>query len=59
MTILHQHYQAMAEFTKSASDLRRSHSIEEAIEDSARKLADEETEDAVLANPAGVSPPTP
>ncbi len=59
MTILHQHYQAMADFAKRTSDLRRSHSIEEAIEEAAHKLAEEEAEEAVLANPVGVSPPKP
>ena len=59
MTILHQHYQAMAEFTKKASDLRKSHSVEEAIEDTARKLAEEDDEAVVLTNPAGVAPPKP
>lgn len=59
MTILHQHYQAMAEFTKRASDLRKSHSVEDAIEESALKLAEEEGESASFINPAGVAPPKP
>lgn len=59
MTILHQHYQAMAEFTKKASDLRKSHSVEEAIEESALKLAEQQGESVAFINPAGVAPPKP
>ena len=38
LQILCQHYEAMAELTKKASDLRKSHSVEEAIEDAQAKL---------------------
>lgn len=41
LTVLQQHYQTMAEITKKASDLRQSHSVEEAIKDAAEKLEDE------------------
>ncbi|MFD2935575.1 low affinity iron permease family protein [Spirosoma flavum] len=39
--VLQQHYQTMADITKNASDLRQSHSIEEAIKDASEKLEDE------------------
>ncbi|SOD92779.1 low affinity iron permease family protein [Spirosoma fluviale] len=41
LAVLQQHYQTMAEITKKASDLRQSHSIEEAIKDASEKLEDE------------------
>lgn len=39
--VLQQHYQTMAEITQKASDLRKSHSIEEAIKDASEKLEEE------------------
>ncbi|RRB07874.1 low affinity iron permease family protein [Larkinella rosea] len=41
LNILYDHYCAMAELTKRTSDLRRSHSVEEAIKDTRKKLEDE------------------
>ncbi|GAB2519407.1 low affinity iron permease family protein [Spirosoma aerophilum] len=41
LKVLQQHYQMMAELTKQASDLRQSHSVEEAIKDTAEKLENE------------------
>ncbi|WP_420149286.1 low affinity iron permease family protein [Spirosoma sp.] len=41
LMILQKHYQAMADITKQASDLRQSHSVEEAIKDTAEKLENE------------------
>ncbi|AKD56923.1 low affinity iron permease family protein [Spirosoma radiotolerans] len=41
LCVLQQHYQTMAEITQKASDLRRSHSIEEAIKDASEKLEEE------------------
>jgi low affinity Fe/Cu permease len=41
LKVLQQHYQMMAELTRQASDLRQSHSVEEAIKDTAEKLEDE------------------
>ena len=41
LLILQKHYQTMADITKQATDLRQSHSIEEAIKDTAEKLEDE------------------
>ncbi|QHT66483.1 low affinity iron permease family protein [Rhodocytophaga rosea] len=41
---LHQHYCKMAELTKQASDLKQSHSIEEAIENAYEKLEEENKE---------------
>jgi low affinity Fe/Cu permease len=41
LSVLCQHYQTMAEVTRQASDLRKSHSVEEAIEEAEQKLADE------------------
>ena len=41
LAVLQTHYQTMAEITQKASDLRRSHSIEEAIKDASEKLEDE------------------
>ncbi|GAB3022345.1 low affinity iron permease family protein [Spirosoma pulveris] len=41
LAVLQQHYQTMAEITKKASDLRQSHSVEEAIKDASEKLEDE------------------
>ncbi|GAB2605632.1 low affinity iron permease family protein [Spirosoma areae] len=41
LTVLQNHYQTMAEITRQASDLRKSHSIEEAIKESAEKLENE------------------
>ncbi|ADB42730.1 low affinity iron permease family protein [Spirosoma linguale] len=43
LSVLCQHYQTMAEVTRQASDLRKSHSVEEAIEEAEQKLADEES----------------
>ncbi|WP_461107288.1 low affinity iron permease family protein [Spirosoma koreense] len=42
LAVLQKHYQTMAEITQKASDLRKSHSIEEAIKDASEKLEDEE-----------------
>lgn len=42
LAVLQRHYETMAEITKKASDLRQSHSVEEAIKDTAEKLEDEE-----------------
>lgn len=42
LQVLCEHYSAMAELTKQASDLLKSHSVEEAIRDTEEKLADEE-----------------
>jgi low affinity Fe/Cu permease len=41
LQVLQKHYQTMAEITKQASDLRQSHSVEEAIKDTAQKLEEE------------------
>ncbi len=41
LVVLQKHYETMAEITKQASDLRQSHSVEEAIKDTAEKLEDE------------------
>lgn len=41
LLVLQKHYETMAEITKQASDLRQSHSVEEAIKDTAEKLEDE------------------
>jgi low affinity Fe/Cu permease len=41
---LHQHYCKMAELTKLATDLKQSHSIEEAIENTAEKIEEENKE---------------
>ena len=38
LMVLQQHYQTMAEITKQASDLRQSHSVEEAIKETSEKL---------------------
>ncbi|GAB2562267.1 low affinity iron permease family protein [Spirosoma aerophilum] len=43
LAVLCQHYQTMAEVTRQASDLRKSHSVEEAIEEAEQKLADEKS----------------
>jgi low affinity Fe/Cu permease len=42
LAVLQRHYETMAEITKKASDLRQSHSVEEAIKDTAEKLESEE-----------------
>lgn len=42
LCILQKHYQTMADITQKASDLRQSHSVEEAIKDAAEKLEDEQ-----------------
>lgn len=42
LDILHKHYCAMAELTKKATDLRQSHSIEEAIARTEEKLEQSE-----------------
>ena len=41
---LQQHYQTLADYTRQASDLRKSHSVEDAIKDAAVKLENEEPE---------------
>jgi low affinity Fe/Cu permease len=41
LKVLQEHYKMMAELTRQASDLRQSHSVEEAIKDTAEKLEDE------------------
>lgn len=41
LSILYQHYCTMAEITKRTSDLRKSHSIEEAIKETKEKLKEE------------------
>lgn len=41
LAVLYQHYCTMAELTRKASDLRKSHSVEEAIEKTEKKLEDE------------------
>nr|WP_293834295.1 low affinity iron permease family protein [uncultured Arsenicibacter sp.] len=40
LAVLCQHYDTMAEVTRQASDLRKSHSVEEAIEEAQQKLTD-------------------
>jgi low affinity Fe/Cu permease len=45
LQVLCEHYSAMAELTKQASDLLKSHSVEEAIRDTEEKLADEGVRD--------------
>ncbi|MVM28432.1 low affinity iron permease family protein [Spirosoma sp. HMF4905] len=42
LCVLQKHYQTMAEITQKASDLRQSHSVEEAIKDASEKLEDEQ-----------------
>ncbi len=46
LQVLCDHYSAMAEMTRNASDLRKTHSIEEAINESKEKLRLEESMDA-------------
>ena len=41
LSILYQHYCTMAELTKKTSDLRKSHSVEEAIEKTEKKLEED------------------
>lgn len=41
LDILYKHYCTMAELTQKASDLRKSHSVEEAIKETQDKLAEE------------------
>ncbi|GAB4008053.1 low affinity iron permease family protein [Spirosoma sp. KCTC 42546] len=41
LQVLQKHYETMAEITKQASDLRQSHSVEEAIKDTAEKLEED------------------
>ncbi|GAB3808076.1 low affinity iron permease family protein [Spirosoma humi] len=41
LCVLQQHYQTLAEITQKASDLRKSHSVEEAIKDASEKLEEE------------------
>ena len=41
LAVLQKHYQTMAEITKQASDLRQSHSVEEAIKETSEKLEEE------------------
>jgi low affinity Fe/Cu permease len=41
LKILYEHYCAMAELTKRTTDLRKSHSVEEAIKDTTKKLKEE------------------
>ena len=48
LIVLQQHYQTMAEITRQASDLRQSHSVEEAIKDASEKLEDESESGHVL-----------
>ena len=45
LQILCEHYNAMAELTRQASDLLKSHSVEEAIRDTEEKLTNEATRD--------------
>ncbi|UFH54684.1 low affinity iron permease family protein [Spirosoma sp. KNUC1025] len=42
LAILYKHYCTMAEVTRQASDLRKSHSVEEAIKDASNKLKNED-----------------
>lgn len=42
LCVLQKHYQTMAEITQKASNLRQSHSVEEAIKESTDKLESEE-----------------
>ncbi|UFH54824.1 low affinity iron permease family protein [Spirosoma sp. KNUC1025] len=48
LLVLQKHYEMMAEITRQASDLRQSHSVEEAIKDTAEKLEDESESGHVL-----------
>ena len=41
LMVLQKHYQTMAEITQKASDLKKSHSVEEAIKDASEKLDQE------------------
>ena len=41
LDILYKHYCAMAELTRKSSDLQKSHSVEEAIKDTTKKLEEE------------------
>lgn len=41
LCVLQEHYHTLAEITQRASDLRKSHSIEEAIKDASEKLKEE------------------
>ncbi len=43
LQVLCEHYHTMAELTRNASDLRKTHSVEEAIRDAEDKLSEEET----------------
>ncbi|WP_375443442.1 low affinity iron permease family protein [uncultured Fibrella sp.] len=42
LEVLRQHYHTLAELTRTASDLRKTHSVEEAIRDAQQKLEAEE-----------------
>lgn len=44
LSVLCHHYQTMAELTQKKSDLRKSHSVEEAIKEAETKLEQEEVE---------------
>ncbi|MBO0938104.1 low affinity iron permease family protein [Fibrella sp. HMF5335] len=46
LQVLCEHYSAMAELTKQASDLLKSHSVEEAIRDTEEKLSDQTARDS-------------
>ena len=41
LKVLYEHYCAMAELTKKTTDLHKSHSVEEAIKDTTKKLEEE------------------
>ena len=45
LQVLSEHYRAMADLTRKASDLLKSHSVEEAIKEAEGKLIDEESSD--------------
>ena len=44
LQVLKEHYHTLAELTRKASDLRQTHSVEEAIRDAQRKIEDEQEE---------------
>jgi len=50
LEVLREHYHTLAELTRTASDLRKTHSVEEAIRDAQRKLDEEEAGNEKLPN---------
>ncbi|MEZ0610763.1 low affinity iron permease family protein [Fibrella sp. WM1] len=59
LQILCEHYHTMAELTRQASDLRKSHSVEEAIKETGKKLRSDDTHDhrGLVKSPDETVPP--